>query len=98
MPEFSACFCQFFQRFGLPCFTGVAGGGNDRVAFVRIHKNGRIQQLCFVLRWNDQKPMLSVPSGLDYLPLVIAGVLVVLFTIEHVIALLQGKEVEPAWN
>ena len=27
-----------------------------------------------------------------------AGVLVVLFTIEHVIALLQGKEVVPAWN
>lgn len=50
------------------------------------------------LKWNDQKPMLAVPSGMDYVPLVIAGVLVVLFTIEHVIALLQGKEVVPAWN
>jgi len=54
--------------------------------------------LWMVLKWNDQKPMLAVPSGLDYLPLVIAGVLVVLFTIEHVIALVQGKEVVPAWN
>ena len=50
------------------------------------------------LKWNDKKPMLSVPSGLDFLPLVIAGVLIVLFCIEHIIALLQGKEVIPAWN
>jgi TRAP-type C4-dicarboxylate transport system permease small subunit len=51
-----------------------------------------------VLKWNDQKPMLPIPSSMDYVPLIIAGVLVVLFTIEHVIALLQGKEVVPAWN
>jgi TRAP-type C4-dicarboxylate transport system permease small subunit len=51
-----------------------------------------------VLKWNDRKPMLPIPSGMDYVPLVIAGVLVVLFTIEHVIALIQGKEVVPAWN
>ena len=51
-----------------------------------------------VLKWNDQKPMLPIPSSMDYVPLIIAGVLVVLFTIEHVIALVQGKEVVPAWN
>jgi len=50
------------------------------------------------LKWSDQKPMLPIPSSMDYVPLIIAGVLVVLFTIEHVIALLQGKEVVPAWN
>jgi TRAP-type C4-dicarboxylate transport system permease small subunit len=50
------------------------------------------------LKWNDQKPMLPIPSSMDYVPLIIAGVLVVLFTIEHVIALIQGKEVVPAWN
>ncbi len=50
------------------------------------------------LKWNDQKPMLPIPSSMDYVPLIIAGVLVVLFSIEHVIALLQGKEVVPAWN
>jgi TRAP-type C4-dicarboxylate transport system permease small subunit len=50
------------------------------------------------IKWNDQKPMLPIPSSMDYVPLIIAGVLVVLFTIEHVIALLQGKEVVPAWN
>ena len=50
------------------------------------------------IKWNDQKPMLPVPSGMDFLPLVIAGVMIVLFSIEHIIALLQGKEVVPAWN
>ena len=50
------------------------------------------------LKWNDKKPLLSVPSGLDFLPLVIGGVLIVLFSVEHIIALLKGKEVVPAWN
>ena len=31
-------------------------------------------------------------------PLVVAGALIVLFSIEHIIALLRGHEVEPAWN
>lgn len=49
-------------------------------------------------KWNEKKPMLPVPDGIDYVPVVIAGVLIVLFSIEHVIALVQGKVVEPAWN
>ncbi len=40
----------------------------------------------------------ACPDGIDYVPLVIAGVLIVLFSIEHIIALLRGTEVEPAWN
>ncbi len=49
-------------------------------------------------KWGEKKPMLPVPDGIDYVPLIIAGVLIVLFSIEHVIALVQGKVVEPAWN
>jgi TRAP-type C4-dicarboxylate transport system permease small subunit len=49
-------------------------------------------------KWNEKKPMLGVPEGADYVPLVVAGLLIVLFSAEHIIALLQGKEVEPAWN
>lgn len=49
-------------------------------------------------KWGEKKPMLPVPDGIDYVPLVIAGVLIVLFSIEHVIALVQGKIVEPSWN
>jgi TRAP-type C4-dicarboxylate transport system permease small subunit len=51
-----------------------------------------------VAKWGEKKPMLPVPDGIDYLPLVIAGALIVLFSIEHIIALVQGKVVEPAWN
>ena len=49
-------------------------------------------------KWNEKKPMLPVPDGIDYVPIVIAGVLIVLFSIEHVIALMRGTVVEPAWN
>ena len=55
-------------------------------------------QLWMVAKWNEKKPMLPVPDGIDYLPVVIAGVLIVLFSIEHVIALVRGQVVEPAWN
>jgi TRAP-type C4-dicarboxylate transport system permease small subunit len=48
------------------------------------------------LKWDEPKPMLGVPEGLDYLPLVIAGALMVLFCIEHLIALWRGVAVEPA--
>ena len=49
-------------------------------------------------KWDEKKPMLPVPDGLDYLPLVVAGALIVLFSVEHIVALLQGKVVEPSWN
>ena len=50
------------------------------------------------LKWSDIKPMMGVPVGLDYLALVVAGVLMVMFSIEHIVALLRGEEVVPAWN
>jgi TRAP-type transport system small permease protein len=51
-----------------------------------------------VAKWGEKKPMLPVPDGIDYLPVVIAGALIVLFSVEHILALLDGKVVEPAWN
>ena len=48
------------------------------------------------LKWEEPKPMLGVPEGLDYLPLVISGVLMGLFCIEHLLALWRGQAVEPA--
>lgn len=50
------------------------------------------------LKWTDIKPMLGVPVGTDYLALVITGVLVVMFSIEHIVALLRDEEVVPAWS
>ena len=43
-------------------------------------------------------PTLGISEGLNHLPLVIAGVLITLFSIEHIIALIEGKEVHPAWH
>lgn len=51
-----------------------------------------------VAKWAEKKPMLPVPDGIDYVPLVIAGVLIVLFSVEHLIATWRGTVVEPAWN
>jgi len=50
------------------------------------------------LKWTDIKPMLGVPVAADYLALVIAGILIVLFSIEHIVALVRDEEVVPAWN
>ena len=49
------------------------------------------------LKWDELDPMLHLPVGIDYLSLVIAGVLIVMFSFEHIIALLRDEEVVPAW-
>lgn len=45
-----------------------------------------------------QIPILHISEGFNHLPLVLAGGLIVLFSIEHVLALLHGKEVIPSWH
>lgn len=54
--------------------------------------------LWMTAKWHEKKPMMPISEGFDYLPIVIAGVLIVLFSIEHIVALLRGEEVVPAWN
>jgi TRAP-type C4-dicarboxylate transport system permease small subunit len=41
---------------------------------------------------------LNISEGARYVPLVLSGALIILFSIEHIIALLKGTEVEPAWH
>jgi TRAP-type C4-dicarboxylate transport system permease small subunit len=43
-------------------------------------------------------PTLGISEGINHLPVVIAGALIVLFSIEHALALLLGEKVEPAWH
>jgi TRAP-type transport system small permease protein len=43
-------------------------------------------------------PTLGVSEAFKYAPPAVAGVLVALFSIEHILALLKGEEVEPAWH
>lgn len=48
--------------------------------------------------WNYRLPTLWISEGWRYVPATIAGVLIVLFSIEHIIALAQGRDVEPSWH
>ena len=43
-------------------------------------------------------PTLGLSESWRYVPLVLAGCLIVLFSIEHIIALVRGVEVEKAWH
>ena len=48
--------------------------------------------------WDYKIPTLSVSEAFKYLPPALAGVLVALFSLEHIIALLRHEDVEPAWH
>jgi len=48
--------------------------------------------------WSYRLPTLWISEGWKYVPAAVAGVLVLMFSIEHVIALARGTEVEPAWS
>jgi TRAP-type C4-dicarboxylate transport system permease small subunit len=43
-------------------------------------------------------PTLGAPEGINHLPLVIAGVLIALFSLEHIVALWRGEDVVPSWH
>ena len=47
--------------------------------------------------WTYRLPTLGISEGWRYVPSVISGILIVMFSIEHLIALVGGREVEPAW-
>ena len=48
--------------------------------------------------WNYKIPTLGLSEAFKYAPPALAGVLIALFSLEHIIALLRGEEVEPAWH
>ena len=43
-------------------------------------------------------PILGLSEGINHVPLVIAGALIVLFSIEHILALIAGEKVVPSWH
>ncbi|PQA79968.1 C4-dicarboxylate ABC transporter permease [Limnohabitans sp. TS-CS-82] len=48
--------------------------------------------------WDYKIPTLGLSEAFKYAPPAFAGVLISLFSLEHIIALLRGEEVEPAWH
>lgn len=43
-------------------------------------------------------PTLGISEGLNHLPISLAGGLIVLFSLEHILALLIGEKVRPSWH
>lgn len=48
--------------------------------------------------WAFEIPTLGLPRGAAYLPLPIAGWLITLFALEHLLTEASGRKVEPLWN
>ncbi len=48
--------------------------------------------------WEYKIPTLGLTEAFKYAPPAIAGFLIALFSLEHILALLHGEEVEPAWH
>ena len=48
--------------------------------------------------WSYKIPNLGLPEAFRYMPLVVSGALIISFSIEHAMALIQGKEVVPSWH
>lgn len=48
--------------------------------------------------WPNMMPTLGISEAYRYMPCIVAGVLIVLFSIEHLIAMFNDKEVVPSWH
>jgi TRAP-type C4-dicarboxylate transport system permease small subunit len=48
--------------------------------------------------WAYKIPTLGISEAFKYIPPAMAGFLVAMFSLEHLLALWQGKEVVPAWH
>ena len=49
-------------------------------------------------QWGEMLPTLGISDGYRYLPIGLCGVLMTLFSIEHIAAQINDKEVVPAWH
>ncbi|MGA0569188.1 TRAP transporter small permease [Variovorax sp. VNK109] len=48
--------------------------------------------------WSYRLPTLWISEGWKYVPAAVSGVLIVMFSVEHIIALAKGQDVEPSWS
>ena len=48
--------------------------------------------------WSYKIPTLGLSEAFKYAPPAMAGVLIALFSLEHIIALIRGEEVKPSWH
>jgi TRAP-type C4-dicarboxylate transport system permease small subunit len=48
--------------------------------------------------WTTSIPTLGISEAWRYIPCIIAGALIILFSVEHLIAMYTNKEVIPSWH
>jgi TRAP-type C4-dicarboxylate transport system permease small subunit len=48
--------------------------------------------------WSNQIPTLGISEAFRYLPCVVAGTLIILFSVEHLMAMMSNKKVIPSWH
>lgn len=48
--------------------------------------------------WTNQIPTLGISEAFRYLPCVVAGILIILFSVEHLIAMSSNTKVIPSWH
>ncbi len=48
-----------------------------------------------LFKWSAEIPLIHLPEGLRAVPIMICGALVCLFSIGHLVAMAQGRDVEP---
>ncbi|MDR0576391.1 MAG: TRAP transporter small permease [Candidatus Accumulibacter sp.] len=48
--------------------------------------------------WTNSIPTLGISEAWRYAPCIVAGALIILFSIEHLIAMYTNKEVIPSWH
>ena len=48
--------------------------------------------------WSYKIPTLGLSEAFKYAPPAMAGVLIALFSLEHIIAVIRGEEVKPSWH
>lgn len=49
-------------------------------------------------QWGELLPTLGIADGFRYLPIGLCGTMITLFSIEHIVAHFDDREVEPAWH
>jgi TRAP-type C4-dicarboxylate transport system permease small subunit len=48
--------------------------------------------------WSNLIPTLGISEAYRYIPCIVAGVLIIMFSVEHLIAMSTDKEVVPSWH
>jgi len=91
---------------GLESLIMLAQGRTKLIMEISVH--ALVLLFGAVMAWNSgllglsvapyKIPTLGLSEGWSHLPVVLSGILIAAFSIEHILALLLGEEVNPSWH